>query len=184
MHAGPNRCDRQRPLSETKAAFPGVQFSDDILEVDEQWETLNSWPTGESWYSHGENASVITTRCKAFLEYLRARFGSAKCGTADLGDLHSLNFDGGWMSMLCTGGGRRGKVQNPRPVFFIHCLLDDCRLNLESSFHPSVSPSLCNVRLNSYLIMRLIRAGLHTCIASDSSHVKCMFHSLKAFVKV
>lgn len=69
----PNRCDRRRPLSETKAAFPGVQFSDDILEVDEQWEALNSYPTGEPWYTHGENASVVSARCKAFLEFLKAR---------------------------------------------------------------------------------------------------------------
>jgi hypothetical protein len=51
-----------------------VQFSDDILEVDEQWEALNSYPTGEPWYTHGENASVVSARCKAFLEFLKARY--------------------------------------------------------------------------------------------------------------
>lgn len=69
----PNRCDRRRPLKDTKASFPGVQFGDEIAQVDNLWDSLSARATGEAWYTHGESLHDITTRCTAFLDFLRAR---------------------------------------------------------------------------------------------------------------
>jgi len=56
------------------AAFPGVHFGAEIKDGDELWDRLSSRATGEPWYNKGESAQDISTRCKAFLDFLKARY--------------------------------------------------------------------------------------------------------------
>lgn len=42
--AGANRCDRRRPLSATRAQFPGVDFGLVAIDEDEWWEREHAVP--------------------------------------------------------------------------------------------------------------------------------------------
>ncbi|GAB4821611.1 hypothetical protein N2152v2_008657 [Parachlorella kessleri] len=59
---GPSQCDRRRPLSETRAAFPGVDFSLIEHEDDVMWET-----------QHVESESAVVARGMKFMQYLMSR---------------------------------------------------------------------------------------------------------------
>jgi hypothetical protein len=62
--AGPSPCDKRRPLSESRAAFPGVDFSLIEHEEDVMWET-----------QHVESESAVVARGMKFLQARREAGG-------------------------------------------------------------------------------------------------------------
>ena len=76
--AGVNVCDSRRPLHETRAAFPGVDFSC-VTSGDEDawWREAHAAvnPSGE--YALGESEHACTLRGIRFLKWLMTRWAAA-----------------------------------------------------------------------------------------------------------
>ncbi|KAK9839328.1 hypothetical protein WJX81_008390 [Elliptochloris bilobata] len=70
---GPNRCDRRRLLSSTRAQFPGVDFDFVASEDDEWWEREHAVPQSCGCYSRGESEAQCTERGVRFLKWLMSR---------------------------------------------------------------------------------------------------------------
>mmetsp|Transcript_19597 Transcript_19597/g.54485 ORF Transcript_19597/g.54485 Transcript_19597/m.54485 type:complete len:244 (+) Transcript_19597:90-821(+) len=62
---GRNPCDKRRPMSELKLAFPGVDFSQVESESDTQWEAYGA--------ERREGVADIQARARQFLEWLESR---------------------------------------------------------------------------------------------------------------
>lgn len=142
--AGINVCDSRRPLHETRAAFPGVDFSL-VTSGDEDvwWREAHKDVNASGEYALGESEAACTARGVRFLKWLMTRrarglytqtlHDAANCGGArrgcgaprlhppQPGAIHTQGLE--TLSRVCTlervtqaGGKHRGRCEHERPL--------------------------------------------------------------------
>jgi len=133
LSAGPSQCDRRRPLSETRAAFPGVDFSLVEHEDDVMWET-----------QHVESESAVVARGMKFMQVGRVcgwvlayllgrqactflREGCPRLGLSAVRLAGLLGFKGGQQYVVVAAGLKVGGLKVGTPVWLSVCAWSTCR---------------------------------------------------------